>query len=51
MNVLVDTDVRFIHLQNHPIGKRYDSDLTGRVAPISFMTVAVGRPILAAAAF
>jgi tRNA(fMet)-specific endonuclease VapC len=40
MNIVVDTDVVSFLFKNHPIGKRYDSDLAGRVALISFMTVA-----------
>ena len=38
--VVVDTDVVSFLFKNHPIGFRYDSDLAGRVALVSFMTVA-----------
>lgn len=41
MNRLVtDTDVVSFLFKNHPIGRRYAPELTGRVALISFMTVA-----------
>src|ERR1017187_9263880 len=30
MNIVVDTDVVSFLFKNHPIGKRYDSDLAGR---------------------
>jgi tRNA(fMet)-specific endonuclease VapC len=38
--VVVDTDVASFLFKNHPIGLRYDPELAGRVALISFMTVA-----------
>jgi len=38
--VVVDTDVVSFLFKNHPIGLRYDPELAGRVALISFMTVA-----------
>jgi tRNA(fMet)-specific endonuclease VapC len=38
--VVVHTDVVSFLFKNHPIGLRYDPELTGRVALISFMTVA-----------
>ena len=38
--VVVDTDVLSFLFKNHPIGRHYDPDLTGRVPLISFMTVA-----------
>ena len=38
--VVVDTDVVSFLFKNHPIGQRYDPELTGRVAVVSFMTVA-----------
>jgi tRNA(fMet)-specific endonuclease VapC len=38
--VVVDTDVISFLFKNHPIGLRYDPELAGRVAVISFMTVA-----------
>jgi hypothetical protein len=38
--VVADTDVISFLFKNHPIGKRYDPELAGRVALISFMTVA-----------
>jgi predicted nucleic acid-binding protein len=38
--VVVDTDVVSFLFKNHPIGLRYDAELAGRVALISFMTVA-----------
>jgi len=38
--VVVDTDVVSFVFKNHPIGSRYDADLTGRVAVVSFMTFA-----------
>jgi tRNA(fMet)-specific endonuclease VapC len=38
--VVVDTDVVSFLFKNHPIGVRYDPELAGRVALISFMTVA-----------
>ena len=38
--IVVDTDVVSFLFKNHPIGLRYDPDLAGRVALISFMTVA-----------
>ncbi|MBI5282570.1 MAG: PIN domain-containing protein [Candidatus Solibacter usitatus] len=38
--IVVDTDVVSFLFKNHPIGLRYDPELTGRVALISFMTVA-----------
>jgi len=40
MEVVVDTDVVSFVFKNHPIGRRYDPDLAGRLALISFMTVA-----------
>jgi predicted nucleic acid-binding protein len=40
MQIVVDTDVVSFLFKNHPIGHRYDPDLVGRVALISFMTVA-----------
>ncbi len=38
--VVADTDVVSFLFKNHPIGERYDSELAGRIALISFMTVA-----------
>jgi len=38
--VVADTDVVSFLFKNHPIGKRCDPELAGRVALISFMTVA-----------
>lgn len=38
--VVVDTDVVSFLFKNHPIGSRYDPELTGRIPLISFMTVA-----------
>ncbi len=38
--IVVDTDVVSFLLKNHPIGLLYDPELAGRVALISFMTVA-----------
>lgn len=38
--VVADTDVVSFLFKNHPIGKRYDPELAGRAALISFMTVA-----------
>jgi tRNA(fMet)-specific endonuclease VapC len=38
--VVVDTDVVSYVFKNHPFGSRYDAELTGRIALISFMTVA-----------
>ena len=38
--VVVDTDVVSFLFKSHPIGFRYDPELTDRVALISFMTVA-----------
>jgi hypothetical protein len=38
--VVVDTDVVSFIFKNHAIGLRYDPELAGRVALISFMTVA-----------
>ncbi len=38
--VVADTDVVSFLFKDHPIGKRYDPELAGRVALISFMTVA-----------
>jgi predicted nucleic acid-binding protein len=38
--IVVDTDVLSFLFKNHPIGRRYDPELAGRVALISFMTVA-----------
>ena len=38
--VVVDTDVVSFLFKSHPIGLRYDPELAGRVALISFMTVA-----------
>ena len=38
--VVVDTDVVSFLFKNHPIGKRYDPELAGRIPLISFMTVA-----------
>jgi len=37
---VVDTDVVSYVFKNHPFGSRYDAELAGRVALISFMTVA-----------
>ncbi|MBI3209107.1 MAG: PIN domain-containing protein [Candidatus Solibacter usitatus] len=38
--VVVDTDVVSFIFKNHPFGSRYDPELAGRAALISFMTVA-----------
>jgi predicted nucleic acid-binding protein len=38
--IVVDTDVVSFLFKNHPIGRQYDPELAGRIAPISFMTVA-----------
>jgi len=38
--IVVDTDVVSFLFKNHPIGLRYDPDLAGRVALISFITLA-----------
>jgi tRNA(fMet)-specific endonuclease VapC len=38
--IVVDTDVVSFLFKNHPIGIRYDRELAGRVALISFMTSA-----------
>jgi predicted nucleic acid-binding protein len=38
--VVADTDVVSFLFKNHPISRRYEPDLAGRVALISFMTVA-----------
>ena len=38
--IVADTDVVSFLFKNHPIGKRYDPEFVGRVALISFMTVA-----------
>ena len=38
--VVADTEGVSFLFKNHPIGKRYDPELAGRVALISFMTVA-----------
>ena len=38
--VVVDTDVVSFLFKNHPIGNRYDPELAGGIALISFMTVA-----------
>jgi predicted nucleic acid-binding protein len=38
--LVVDTDVLSFLFKNHPIGRSYDPDFAGRVALISFMTVA-----------
>lgn len=40
MQIVVDTDVVSFLFKNHAIGLRYDPELTGRVALISFMTAA-----------
>jgi len=40
MQIVVDTDVVSFLFKNHPICLRYDPELAGRVALISFMTVA-----------
>ena len=50
MNVVVDTDVVSFLFKNHPIGKRYDSDLTGRVALIAGCRVECADAWLAATA-
>ena len=39
-SVVVDTDVVSYVFKSHPFGSRYDTDLAGHVALISFMTVA-----------
>ena len=39
-HVVADTDVVSFLFKNHPISKRYDPELAGRVVLISFMTVA-----------
>jgi tRNA(fMet)-specific endonuclease VapC len=39
-SVVVDTDVVSYVFKNHPFGSRYHADLVGRIALISFMTVA-----------
>jgi hypothetical protein len=36
--IVVDTDVVFFLFKNHPIGLRYDPELVGRVALISFIS-------------
>jgi tRNA(fMet)-specific endonuclease VapC len=38
--IVVDTDVVSFLFKNHPIGLRYDPELVGRVALVSFMTLA-----------
>jgi predicted nucleic acid-binding protein len=38
--IVVDTDVVSFLFKNHQIGRRYDPELAGRVALLSFMTVA-----------
>ena len=38
--IVVDTDVVSFLFKNHPIGRHYDPEVDGRVALISFMTVA-----------
>lgn len=38
--VVADTDVVSFLFKNHPIGRRYDPEIAGRIALISFMTVA-----------
>ncbi len=38
--IVVDTDVVSFIFKNHPIGMRYDPEVAGRAALISFMTVA-----------
>ena len=38
--IVVDTDVASFLFKNHPVGLRYDPELAGRIALISFMTVA-----------
>jgi len=38
--IVVDTDVVSFLFKNHPIGRQHDPELAGRVALISFMTVA-----------
>jgi predicted nucleic acid-binding protein len=38
--IVVDTDVVSFLFKNHPVGLRYDPELAGRVALISFMTLA-----------
>lgn len=39
-SVVVDTDVVSYVFKNHPFGSRYDPELAGRIALISFMAVA-----------
>jgi hypothetical protein len=39
-SVVADTDVVSYVFKNHPFGSRYDADLAGHIALISFMTVA-----------
>lgn len=38
--IVADTDVVSFLFKNHPISQRYDPEFVGRVALISFMTVA-----------
>ena len=38
--IVVDTDVVSFPFKNHAIGRQYDPEHAGRIAPISFMTVA-----------
>jgi hypothetical protein len=38
--IVVDTDVVSFLFKNHPIGARHNPEVAGRVALISFMTVA-----------
>lgn len=38
--VVVDTDVVSYVFKNHPFGSRYDPELAGHIALVSFMTVA-----------
>jgi len=43
--IVVDTDVVSFLFKNHPIGLRYDPELAGRVALISFMTCGRGGAV------
>jgi predicted nucleic acid-binding protein len=39
-SVVVDTDVASFLFKNHPIGARYEADLSGRTLLVSFMSLA-----------
>lgn len=40
MNKVLANGLRFLRFETYPLGSRYDAELAGRIALMSFMTVA-----------